>query len=395
MPAGETDDLTEPTDTAEVRRALQTANKLYQREELSEAAAWLRRAAKMLMEDGVEDRAVDIARLAAELDEEGRNSAPPPARNDEVSHLRGRSRVFREPTGRHKAVQEHAPAPVRNDRARPAAATRTGNTGKHKAAKEVFASAPLAVAPRPTSPARGALPTAGLAAKSAFTPAAASSASSSRQARERDEDTSPSIVTGVPVLRGPTPSPAALRGAPIPLAVGKQQAPRPSAVAHSTLAKGKAGDQDYIASRLPSLLFFDEFSTERLREISRQIQVLRLKDGDLLFEAGAPPGPMFVVTAGGVQVETLNESPFRVTMKEDTVIGVVSALYQERTHPRSSPRQSRSVRDGAVAGTGAGPRERDAAGVSRKRRSSARRGTVASRVVDAAPSRARCPGAIR
>lgn len=71
----------EDSDIEDVAWALQTAASLWKRNERGDALVWLRRAAQAAGEASMDDRALALARCAAELTEllQDRGSAPPPA----------------------------------------------------------------------------------------------------------------------------------------------------------------------------------------------------------------------------------------------------------------------------------------------------------------------------
>src|SRR5580704_11851304 len=86
------------TDSEDVAWALQTAEALWKRNERADAIVWLRRAAQAAAEIGDDDRAIALARDAAELTEwsaqrrkmvepPARSVPPSPAENDTVDEL--------------------------------------------------------------------------------------------------------------------------------------------------------------------------------------------------------------------------------------------------------------------------------------------------------------------
>src|SRR5207247_1149549 len=56
-----------PTDSDDVRSALETATTMWMRGDASEALRWLRRAAERAAEEGLDLRAIELAKGAAEL----------------------------------------------------------------------------------------------------------------------------------------------------------------------------------------------------------------------------------------------------------------------------------------------------------------------------------------
>ena len=65
-----------PNDTDDVVVALQSARSLWDASDYSEAARWLRKAASAAQEAGDDDRALELAKLAGDIE-----SAPAPATN--------------------------------------------------------------------------------------------------------------------------------------------------------------------------------------------------------------------------------------------------------------------------------------------------------------------------
>jgi hypothetical protein len=78
--------LAKPGDTEEMRWALETANAVWTSGDHREALRWLRRAAEIASEEGLDLRAVGLARIAAEL--RGELDLPPTVPPPPDSHAR-------------------------------------------------------------------------------------------------------------------------------------------------------------------------------------------------------------------------------------------------------------------------------------------------------------------
>ena len=372
----------EPNDSEDVRRAIQNAMSHRERGENPEAAGWYRRAAKLLLEDGVEDRALEYARLAADLEDDDSPAASGSSANNRdrggeakaASPVRGKTKAGpggRPETGRHKAfgaVESRADTTGRN-KAQPG--SRTGATGKHKTAKEVFAAAPVVVAPKSAPPKPAPAAPIMAPSKPASPPTAPGAAARSVPPKEASAPIPPSFSIPLPRPSSvPAPKPSAqqpsaagsalklplpaARSGPVSSSMSNVARPATSSEPRAEPARASASPPaaswsvpppagqiatiDYVRARLPSLPFFDELTTDQLREAARQIHVLECDDGELIFNHDAPTGPMFVVTSGNVHVETMGDSPFSVTVNEDSVLGVVSAMFRERRLARARAR---------------------------------------------------------
>ena len=395
------------SDSDATRIALENAAQHLQRGERPEAAGWYRRAARQLSEEGEDERAVEYARLAADLDDDDDVPQPPKPIIEEPKSAPVRAVVARaktDGTGKHKAQRRGT-----------GSNHRPGSTGKHRAARDAdapegvapptpaVAPAPLlaspatveaprivavrsddtvrTVSPSPSpeepsvpasSPSRAAVQqtfaSVPLHASPVPTPTNTSAPNESLPAQPRSQ---PPPVPRAPVKSSPPPPPASTRRAdsrpltpppppPAPSSTVARVEPlvaqMPSSALASLAVQGEppvtvlasnpaaapsstwsipppapaARRIDYVRAYLPSLHCFDELSTDRVREVARQVQVIEFNDGDPLFTAGDPTGPLLIITSGTAHVDRPGASPFDVVLSDGEMLGVLSVLHADR-----------------------------------------------------------------
>ncbi|MEI8259055.1 MAG: cyclic nucleotide-binding domain-containing protein, partial [Deltaproteobacteria bacterium] len=267
-------------------------------------------------------------------------------------------------TGRHRALRD-ADVPVvlaRADASRPADAPAAESPGRNVIAPPPpRASVPPAPVPPPppppttTAPAALSRPPIGLPPRASVPPAAGSVRPPSPvplPVRSPDASAPPPPDTASR-LRAPPPSPslpgsalprpslpAVAASLPLPTMAASAAPARKAAetVAVVTLASSaerfsvpptasQSNRIDLVRALLPSLRCLDELNSDRLRELARQVQVLGCNDGEACFAAGAPAGPLLIVTSGTAQVDRSGAFGFEATIGEGACLGVLGALY--------------------------------------------------------------------
>lgn len=137
-------------DSSDLTLALQTANALWKQGDPAEALRWLRRAAETAEADGKDDRALELARAAADLRERaGTSSTPPPVESSQPSRRPPSlpappPRVVLPPVGKAEALADASDQPTPRPSARPPAAATPSAVPK--------APAPRTLPPRVASP---------------------------------------------------------------------------------------------------------------------------------------------------------------------------------------------------------------------------------------------------
>jgi CRP-like cAMP-binding protein len=245
------------TDTEQAAWEIATAESLRARGELAQAATWYRRAAHHLMEAGDDERALSIAKLAAEL----------AALDDAGRPVRG-------------AATESPAAPI---------------TLAPRAPLPLLSSAPPRPAPIASRQPSEALPVTAAAKSAAVSPLAAM------------VDEAVSHLDELP----PAPLPS--------------EAPR--ARSQRSYLPERLVEADRITMRLPALPLFAELPAERVRSLARQVGIVHYPAGELLCEAGAPEGPLLVLTEGAAFVGVAGQDGSVALVSAGDCVGEIAALY--------------------------------------------------------------------
>jgi CRP-like cAMP-binding protein len=262
------------TEAEEAAWEIATAEGLRARGELAQAATWYRRAANHLMEAGDDERAISFAKLAAEL----------AALDDAVRPGRAATGETPPPVPA-RMEQPVRPAPRRGEPARPPSPP---SVPKHEKLPWL-ASAPSspASAPRPAVP-----------------PAAC---------REALPSIAEMVDEAVSHLDELPPAPLVADAGPRE----RQSSYLPERIAET----------DRITARLPVLPLFAELPAYRVRAVARQVGIARYRAGELLCEAGAPEGPMFVIMEGAAHVVLAGQDAPVAVVTAGDFVGEVAALY--------------------------------------------------------------------
>ncbi len=344
-----------------------TAETLRGRGELADAATWYRRAANHLMEAGDDERAISVAKLAAELaalDDAGRGGTlrgernsgrpvePPPAAPQEAQ--RPQAQRISSPS----AVTAPPPPPAAP--ARPSMNEAAGGQPAKQKLPWQRSSRPApprpaarmsspAVQPGPTSPTNPAR------AQAARPPVSAPARPPAPSASSPLDDIQTSQLD-VQNLGGPLPddevqtvlSPLA---ALVDEAVSDLRDPLVrTAIEEEThqihahrgaVSSERLGETDHIAARLPALPLFAELTADQVRVIARQAGSQNFDAGDNITEAGAPEGPMFVIVDGEARVVVAGDESRPVTLGAGDFVGEISAVY-------GGPRMATVVASGLV-----------------------------------------------
>jgi len=99
------------SDPSDVAVAIETANALWRRGEPQESLRWLRRAAESAEAEGDDMRALSLARAAADMMEEMRPSAPPPASQRPAAAARSTASAAPAPRSAAPPPRSVTPAP--------------------------------------------------------------------------------------------------------------------------------------------------------------------------------------------------------------------------------------------------------------------------------------------
>ena len=344
---------------------LATAETLRARGELAEAANWYRRAANHLMEAGEDERAIAVAKLAAELaalDDAGRTGAqrsepsaapePPaasPASPAQVAPWAAdAARDSSTPTLPPAADAKGPPPRPAPAMSRPNAPPAGATTGRHKLPWQRSSHPPAPGAPprQPPPPPPSAFATKSTAGASQTVSKAPPSAprASARVAPPPPpppsgvSDDAVTIQLDVAKLR----ETAAISAPDSPLAALVDQAvsdlerserdndehtseivsPRGPAISPERIA-----EIDAIAARLPALPLFAEFSADDVRAIARQTSVMKFAPGENLTEAGAPEGPMYLLVEGEAFIGIAGDELRTQSLLAGDFVGEISALY--------------------------------------------------------------------
>lgn len=302
-----------------------TAEMFRARGDLAEAANWYRRAAQHLMEAGEDERAIEVAKLAAELaalDDAGR---PAQMRVLSVVASAPEPRVPRDaPT----ASPEDPPAVLQRERL----PWEVDDPSTHKPAPPLPRVSSADVAGR-------ALPSAAARARSVAATPAASAVPGARPAKPEGlaKPAGAALAAHSPQSAVPPPTPSPLAAMvdeavarieelpPMPLSEEAEQArsPRPPL----SFRPERVAEADRIFARLPALPLFSDLPSERLREVSRQVGLVRFAPGELLCEVGGPEGPMFVLVEGSARVTIADEDAATVELGVGDFVGEISAMY--------------------------------------------------------------------
>jgi CRP-like cAMP-binding protein len=338
---------------------LTTAEALQRRGELTEAASWYRRAAEHLMDAGDDDRAVEVARLAAELMElsraRGAPSSPEAAALVQAPPQPPPVLPPAPPTPR--AAMAHAPlaAPVAPAAAMPQVAH--GPPATPVAALEdlsadvvtqAFPSVPPQgpYVPNPfeaatdpefaqntaapqvvtVDPPAAVVPQAFVSTPPTESVEAPSAPPSEAPAPSQKPSQRPSFKVPLPptVAAPPGITTTATHFTPVvPLAAHVTAAPpmiepslrpgptftstlRPAAAASETPSQrrvhsylpSRGPESDQLAHRLPALPVFAELPLETLRVLARQATVVQFRAGSTMIDGAALGGPMLALTTG-------------------------------------------------------------------------------------------------
>ncbi|MBI5514580.1 MAG: cyclic nucleotide-binding domain-containing protein [Deltaproteobacteria bacterium] len=321
----------EPADSAASEAAeeasweLTTAEALQRRGELAEAASWYRRAAEHLMDAGDDDRALEIARLAAELVELARAKSaaqaasapvPAPAVPEEEPAVEDVSadavtEAFAVEAPRGPYVPHPFEASTDPELAQvvaaPHVATLEGPALALQDPPLVAVEAPAPEAPEPVQEPRAHAP------EPPSQPAARPSQKPSFKVPLPPTMavppglTTPGFTPVVPLAAHVTAAPPmidpALRPGPSftstlrPAATMPASEPPARGRLHSYMPS-RGPESDQLAHRLPALPVFAELPLETLRALARQATVVQFHPGGTMIDGSALGGPMLVLTGG-------------------------------------------------------------------------------------------------
>jgi CRP-like cAMP-binding protein len=335
-----------------------TAESLRAGGDLSAAAAWYRKATNHLMEAGEDERAVEIAKLAAELVALEAAVRAPADRDGGLSAQMGSAQADLTPVatneGASGASSPHGPAADPPPEAPPPEAPAPDRA----TAPQTPTVRPIVPAPAPRVPMPG-----------------AGAGQANRESRPADPAT-PRRLTPPPMpaaqVAGPRPErpaapPTILKGIGKPMTLGMARAgtetelhdtavlslrdlessiasmiaqsvsdledpsssTAPLETHRAPLAPvpGRAAESESIAARLSALPLFSELPAERLRALSRQFVIERRAADERVCDAGAPEGPLFVVLHGSASVRVADRAgPIGVVSAGD-LVGEIAALF--------------------------------------------------------------------
>jgi CRP-like cAMP-binding protein len=89
----------------------------------------------------------------------------------------------------------------------------------------------------------------------------------------------------------------------------------------------RIAEADLIATRLPALPLFSDLPGDRLREVARQMGIVRYKAGELLCESGAPEGPLYVIIEGAAWVGLAGDDAPAAIVTAGDFVGEITAMY--------------------------------------------------------------------
>ncbi len=343
------------TEAEEAAWEVATAESLRAQGNLSEAATWYRRAAQHLMEAGDDERAIEVAKLAAELaalDDAGRSSA---RRGD--SHLNELREVNRAETAQDKparpVAQPAAPAvvqpvaqpaghPVVHAAAQPAAKRPAVAAGEADVPPWEAEAGTAAAQPPPVPP--GATTGTPGRRRSRRPPPDGGAASMPRLPRPRSgaapskrTSASPSGPRPAAPAEGHADAPPSTLAAMLDEAVSSLDAvPQEPIVSDSAASRSRLpmsymphriAEADRLIAKLPALPLFSDVPEDRLREVARQAGVIRYAAGEALCEVGAPEGPLFAIIEGSASVALPGDGGDVAVLTAGDFVGEIGALY--------------------------------------------------------------------
>lgn len=328
--SGDTPPDTSPTPESEAREeaewALITAHTLQGRGDVEGAAMWFRRAVEHLMDAGDDDRALEVARLAADL-----RTQPPPAPSAPAP-------VAVAPIPVAPPIPAAPPVPVA-----PAVADEPASEGPESLPSIIVAPpsepppAPVvqSAIPAPAAPAAPAVPS---APPQPFQPAP-----SIRPAQPVHvpapvatqpppaavlAPVAPIPQNPVPAVSVPPPSAPSVAPAPVapPASAPPPAAPKPARKLF-TYAPERASQAELLAVQLPALPVFGDMPVEAVRAISRQVSLIRFSPGETMIDGESFDGPMLVLTEGTARVSAAHQKSALDTASAGDIVGEISALH--------------------------------------------------------------------
>lgn len=259
---------------------LETAETLRARGDLEGARSWFLRAADHLMDAGEDDRALEVAKLAASLAEASSVSPPP---------------------------SSEVPAP--------------------QAVTPVVIPAP-AVIPAPVV-----IPPPAAAEPSVPAPFPPSASINAPPVEPAPAPFPPARSIPAPARSIPAPARVAPASVPVPSASSRPAGARSSAPPRDSLVwrADRTQDLETLWARLLALPLFQDFTPNRLRALARQVSLLRLDAGDALLHAlpfGDEPvdTPMLLITDGAASLWARDVRAPQRLAAGDTA-GEAGALY--------------------------------------------------------------------